>query len=164
MLQWVSILIFTAEYGTAPSADELNVLVQFTNPQCAYGQQIGVMDPAVYAYQSLGAALASTASNFQISLAHPILPTRRRLLAIFSSQPRWKHDPVQHFLEELTFFENVYTAAGGFGSQSNIDLLARGAVYGQMLDMQYEIDPTAVSASHVAIIGTVPTIHPVRRA
>ena len=45
--------VYTAEYATAPNATELNILVQFTNPQYAYAQQIGVTDPAIYAYEAL---------------------------------------------------------------------------------------------------------------
>ncbi len=45
---------------------------------------------------------------------------------------------VQHFSDQLSFFEGLYTAAGTFGSASNIDLLARGAVYGQMLGIEHE--------------------------
>ena len=45
---------------------------------------------------------------------------------------------VQHFVDQLNFFETLYTAAGTFGSASNIDLLARGAIYGQMLGIEHE--------------------------
>jgi hypothetical protein len=45
---------------------------------------------------------------------------------------------VQHFVDQLNFFETLYTAAGTFGSASNIDLLARGAIYGQMLGIDHE--------------------------
>jgi hypothetical protein len=38
----------------------LSVLAQFAQNQYAYGQQIGVADPLIYAYQALGVALAST--------------------------------------------------------------------------------------------------------
>ena len=41
------------------------------------------------------------------------------------SQPQ-----IQQFMGQLTFLENLYAVAGVFGSASNIDLLARGAVYG----------------------------------
>ena len=53
---------------------------------------------------------------------------------------------VQPFIGQLNFLENLYAAAGVFGSASNIDLLARGAVYGQMLGIAHEIDPTAFGA------------------
>jgi hypothetical protein len=48
-----------------PDAAELNVLSQFAQAQFAYGQQMGVQDPSIYALQALGVALASTATQFQ---------------------------------------------------------------------------------------------------
>ena len=48
-------------------------------------------------------------------------------------------------MEQLTHFENLYADAGLFGNASNIDLLARGAIYGQMLGIQHEIDQTGAS-------------------
>jgi hypothetical protein len=60
-----STTVYTKEYGVAPNATELNGLIQFTTPQYAYGQHIGVLDPAAYAYEALGVALASTATLFQ---------------------------------------------------------------------------------------------------
>ena len=44
---------------------------------------------------------------------------------------------IQQFVDQLNYFENLYTAAGIFGSTSNIDLLARGAIYGQMLEIAH---------------------------
>ena len=37
-------IVYTAEFGSSPSAPELNVLVEFVKPQFAFGQQIGVID------------------------------------------------------------------------------------------------------------------------
>jgi hypothetical protein len=126
------------------------------------------LDPAVYAYQSLGVALASTATNFQNTFgpSSPTYPASAAGDLHFATDAyasvfghAGTSAQVQHFVDQLTFFENLYAAAGGFGSPSNIDVLARGAVYGQMLGMQYEIDPTSLSNPHIAIIGTAPTIH-----
>lgn len=58
-------IVYTAGFGSGPDATELNVLTQFTQAQYAYGQQIGVQDPSIYAFQALGVALASTATQFQ---------------------------------------------------------------------------------------------------
>jgi probable HAF family extracellular repeat protein len=60
-----STIVYAAEYGTLPGVTETFKLIGFTTPQYAYGQQIGVMDPALYAYQALGATLAATATHFQ---------------------------------------------------------------------------------------------------
>ena len=51
---------------------------------------------------------------------------------------------VQQFVDQLDFFEALYSAAGTFGSASNIDLLARGAIYGQMLGIEHESEPVGI--------------------
>jgi parallel beta-helix repeat protein len=158
-------IVYTAEYGSAPSASEVSVLVQFTNPQYAYGQQIGVMDPAVYAYQSLGVALASTATQFQNTFGpsnptYPATPAGDTQFATDAYASVFGHPAgpaqIQQFVAQLNFFETLYTSAGGFGGPTNIDLLARGAVYGQMLGIEHEINPTALgdpSGLHASIVG-----------
>jgi probable HAF family extracellular repeat protein len=146
-------IAFTAEYGTAPSADELNNLINFVTPQYAYGQQIGVMDPAVYAYEALGVALAPTATQFQNTFGpsnptYPASPAGDAQFAADAYASVFGHsagpDQIQHFVDQLNYLEGLYTAAGVFGNNANIDLLARGAVYGQMLGIEHEIDPTAI--------------------
>ena len=59
---------------------------------------------------------------------------------------------VQHFVDQLNFFETLYTAAGTFGSPSNIDLLARGAIYGQMLGIEHGGD--SAPPSHAPVLLT----------
>ena len=65
---------------------------------------------------------------------------------------------IQHFVDQLNFFDKIYTASGTFGTNaSEIDLLARGAVYGQMLGVKAE-NPSAMAAAasavtDVALIG-----------
>ena len=138
--------VYTAEYGSGPSASELSVLSQFAQAQFEYGQKIGVMDPSVYAYQSLGAALA-TGPHFQNEFgpSNPAYPVStvgdvHFIDAAYASV--FGHAgtaaPIQLFVDQLDSFEALYTAAGTFGSTSNIDLLARGAVYGQMLGIEHE--------------------------
>lgn len=151
-------IVYTAEYGVAPSATELNVLTQFTEAQFAYGQQIGVMDPEVYAYQALGAALASTASHFQSTFgpSNPSYPNSATGDAAFATDA-YAHvfghpgssAQVQQFVSQLQFFESLYTAAGTFGNPGNIDLSARGAIYGQMLGVEAELN-------QVPIVGSAP--------
>jgi beta-glucanase (GH16 family) len=140
--------VYTAESGVAPDATELNVLIAFITTQYAYGQQIGVMDPVVYAYQAVGAALATTAAHFQITFG-PSSPAYSNSAA---GDARFAADAyasvfghpgssaqVQHFIDQLKFFEGIYTASGAFGSAENVDLLARGAIYGQMLGIHAEL-------------------------
>ena len=104
----------------------------------------------MYAYQSLGAALASTAPLFQNTFA----PSNSAYPASAAGDAQFVVDAypsvfgsaasqaqIELFTAQLNFFEDLYTAAGVFGNSSNIDLLARGAVYGQMLGMEQEIPP-----------------------
>ena len=51
---------------------------------------------------------------------------------------------IQLFVDQLDSFEALYSAAGTFGSASNIDLLARGAIYGQMLGVEHESEPVGI--------------------
>jgi hypothetical protein len=153
-------IVYTAEFGVAPSATELNVLVQFTIPQYTSGQQIGVMNPTIYAYQALGVALASTAEHFQNTFGPPTYPASPSgdiqfvvdaYTSVFGLPGNAAQ--VQHFVDQLAYFEKLYSDAGVFGSAGNIDLLARGSIYGQMLGIQHEIDPTAAS-----IVGITTTL------
>jgi len=53
----------------------------------------------------------------------------------------------QHFVDQMNFYKSIYTASGAFGTDANlIDLLARGAIYGQMLGVKAE-SPTAALAA-----------------
>ena len=153
-------IVYGAEYGVPPSATELNVLNQFTTAQYAYGQQIRVMDSTIYAYQALGVALASTATHFQNSfgssnLSYPASPTGDAQFAADAYSSVFGHAgtpaQVQHFVDQLNFFETLYTTAGGFGNASNIDLLARGAIYGQMLGIEHAAAPVVGVSSTSSI-------------
>ena len=63
---------------------------------------------------------------------------------------------VQHFVDQLNFYEGIYTAAGVFGDASNVDLLARGAVYGQMLGVEHGMTP--VGGQPVSLVGVTPSV------
>jgi len=145
-----STTVYTAEYGVAPIATELNGLIQFTTPQYAYGQQIGVLDPAAYAHEALGVALASTATLFQNTYgpSNPTYPNTAAGNAQFVSDAYasvFGHSPTsaaaQVFINELNLLEGLYTATGVYGTPANIDLLARGGIYGLMWGMHAELDP-----------------------
>jgi aryl-phospho-beta-D-glucosidase BglC (GH1 family) len=165
--QHAGTIVYTAEYGAAPSATELNILVGFTTSQYAYGQQIGVADPVVYAYQALGAALASTGTHFQSTFgpSNPAYPASTAGDAKFAADAYtsvFGHPgspaQVQVFVNQVHFFEGLYTAAGVYGSASNIDLLARGAAYGQMLGLEAEITGGA-GATGVQLTGAAAPDH-----
>ena len=139
-------IVYTAEFGSAPSASELTVLSQFAQAQFDYGRKIGVQDPGVYAFEALGVALASSGQDFQNRFG----PSNSMYPASTAGDAQFVTDSytsvfgragtaaqVQQFVGQLNYFETLYTAAGTFGSQSNIDLLARGAVYGQMLGIAH---------------------------
>ena len=139
-------IVYTAEFGIAPDAIELNVLNQFTQAQFDFGQKIGVMDPSIYAFQALGVALAS-GPHFQdtfgpTNVLYPVSTVGDVHFVDDSYASVFGHAgsaaQVQHFVDQLNSFEALYTAAGTFGSASNIDLLARGAIYGQMLGIEHE--------------------------
>jgi len=61
---------------------------------------------------------------------------------------------IQHFVDQLNFYKSIYTASGAFGTNANeIDLLARGAIYGQMIGVKAE-NPTAATAAASAQTDT----------
>ena len=142
-----SITVYTAEYGVAPGATELDNLIQFTMMQYAYAKQVGYIDPSAYAYEALGVALAPTATLFQntYGLTNPTYPNTaagdaQYVMDAYTSV--FGHSPTsaqaQVFINELNLLENLYTASGAFGTPANINLLARGATYGNMLGIQAE--------------------------
>ncbi len=107
-----SATVCSDEYDVVPDPVELGVLDGFTAQQFAYGQQVGVMDPEVYAYQALGAALASTASHFQNTFgpSNPTYPNSVSGDAVFVSDAYanvFGHPgsaaEVQHFVDQLHF-------------------------------------------------------------
>jgi hypothetical protein len=154
-------IVYAAEDGVPPSATELGVLSQFTTAQYSYGQQIGVMDPAIYAYQAVGVALASTAAHFQNTFGpfnptYPASPAGDARFVTDAYSNVFGHPgtsaQVQHFVDQVSFFETLYTAAGGFGTAADIDLLARGAVYGQMLGIEHALAPTIGVSSGAGVV------------
>ncbi len=139
-------IVYTAEFGSAPSATELTILNQFTQAQFDFGQKIGVMDPSIYAFQALGVALAS-GPHFQdtfgpTNVLYPVSTLATYNLWMTLTPASLAMPAVQRkfsiLSDQLNSFETLYTAAGTFGSASNIDLLARGAIYGQMLGIEHE--------------------------
>jgi probable HAF family extracellular repeat protein len=149
-----STIVYANEYGKTPDPTETFKLIAFTTPQYAYGQQIGVIDPAIYAYESLGATLASGASHFQNTYGPTVISSDSAFVTnaytdVFG-QPGTPAQ-VQHFVDQLSFLESIYTASGSFGSPTNVDLIARGAVYGQMLGAEAEMTqvPIVGISAHV---------------
>src|SRR5262249_14762696 len=55
---------------------------------------------------------------------------------------------IQHFVDQMNFYKSIYTASHAFGTDANlIDLLARGAIYGQMIGVKAENPTTALAAA-----------------
>ena len=143
---------------------QLSGLTQFSQAQFAYGQQIGV-DARLYAYTALGVALASGNQHFQneFGSANSAYPNSTAGDAKFVTDAyvnvsghAGSAAQVQHFVDQLNYYEGIYTAAGVFGDASNIDLLARGAVYGQMLGVEYEMTP--VGGQPVSLVGVTSSV------
>jgi hypothetical protein len=108
-----------------------------------------VIDPVIYAYEALGATLASGASHFQNTYGPNAIPSDNVFVTnAYTDVFGHPGTPaqVQHFVDQLNFLESIYTASGSFGSPTNVDLIARGAVYGQMLGIEAEM-------TQVPIIG-----------
>lgn len=128
-------------------------MTQFSQAQFAYGQQLGV-DAGIYAFTALGVTLAS-GGHFQDEFgssnsAYPNSTAGDAKFVTDAYGSVFGHAgsaaQVQHFLDQLNYYEGIYTAAGVFGDASNIDLLARGAVYGQMLGFEHGMDLGAPTA------------------
>jgi probable HAF family extracellular repeat protein len=145
-----STIVYAAEYGSPPDPTETLKLIGFTTQQYTYGQQIGVIDPVLYAYEALGAALASDASHFQNTYG-PTAIASDNVFVTNAYTDVFGHPgtsaQAQHFVDQLSFLESIYTASGSFGSPTNVELIARGAVYGQMLGVEAEM-------TQVPIVGT----------
>ena len=141
-------------YGVAPSSAELSVLVQFNSAQFAYGVQIQTQDPIVYVYSALGQALAEASDTGSTAFKSTWGPIAIPSDATFAVQAYANvfgvaglPAQIQHFVDQLNFYESIYTASGAFGTDANrIDLLARGAIFGQMLGVKAEI-PAAVATA-----------------
>jgi parallel beta-helix repeat protein len=146
-------------YGAPPSSTELSILGEFVAAQSSYGQLIGVQDPTVYVYEALGAALASGSDTGSKAFANTWGPlaiasdttfTTQAYASVFATPGTSAQ--IQHFIDQIDFFKSLYTASGAYGTDANqIDLLARGAIYGQMLGVKAEFTDVAlvgVSSQH----------------
>ena len=155
IVQTAAVTAYHSMYNTIPSLAEIDVLTQFSQNQFSYGNKIGVLDPSIYMYQALGLALASqsdTGSKYWSNLNSPIglhsdlIPdtmagdiywAASAYKTVFGSTPGALQ--TQHFEDQVVYFKNLYQTSGAFGSDSNvIDLLARGAVYGQIIGVAVE--------------------------
>jgi len=147
-------------YGVSPSSGELWVLKNFDAQQSLYGQSIG-LDAVVYMYSALGQALATgsdTGSTAFKSTWGPLTISSdgtfvtQAYTNVFGAPGTAAQN--QHFVDQLSFYKSIYTASGAFGTNANeIDLLARGAIYGQMIGIKAE-NPTALASAASAPADT----------
>jgi hypothetical protein len=147
-------------YGVSPSSGELWVLKNFDAAQSLYGQSIG-LDATVYMYSALGQALADgsdTGSTAFKSTWGPLTISSdgtfvtQAYTNVFGAPGTAAQN--QHFVDQLSFYKSIYTASGAFGTNANeIDLLARGAIYGQMIGIKAE-NPTALASAASAPADT----------
>jgi hypothetical protein len=146
----VATIVYVGENGVAPSVTELNELTAFTTSQYNYGHQIGVLDPAAYGFEALGSALASTATQFQSTYGptNPAYPNSVAGDAQFVADAYasiFGHSPnsaqAQVFVNEISLLEGIHTASGAYDGSANIDLLARGGIFGLMLGIRAELEP-----------------------
>ena len=158
--------VYENMYQVVPSAAELTKLTIFDANQYAFAQQVHFQDPLVYVYSALGQALATgsdTGSTFFKDIAGPLhIPSDTDFVTgaytgVFGHPGTAAQ--IQHFVDQMNFYKSIYTASGAFGTDANvINLLARGAIFGQMLGVKAEIPPVvpavAMAAAATAVTDT----------
>jgi hypothetical protein len=66
---------------------------------------------------------------------------------------------VQHFRDQLEYFQNLYESSGAFGSDiTRIEILARGAIFGQMLGIGVAPVNNALAASNLIDENSISTV------
>jgi hypothetical protein len=139
-----ALAVYLAMNSFAPSNVTESNLINFATAQYQYGSGIGVLDPLIYMWQALGQALCESASYFGSTYGPQALPSdatfaTQAYVSAFGFAPGQAQ--VDHFVQQVDFFESIYAASGAYGSDPvRIDLLARGAVYGQILGAAGELD------------------------
>lgn len=138
---------YQSMYGSEPSSTELWKLKEFDSAQSIYAQTIWIQDAVVYMYSALGQALAgksdtgSTAFNSTwgpLTISSDAAFSAQAYAHVFGHQGTQAQD--QHFIDQLNFYNTLYKTSGAYGTDANlIDLLARGAIYGQMLGVRAEL-------------------------
>lgn len=140
----------------------LQNLTAFADVQYVYGQNIGVMDPGLYAYEALGAALSGLGSFINplgTGSQSPGGVSDQQFLNLFYQQAFGQQPSnlqLEAFQFQLTFLEGLYAHAG-FQPNPNWpgvdvpELVARGAVAGLMVGVEAEIQIVGQGASHAQI-------------
>jgi Ca2+-binding RTX toxin-like protein len=147
-LQGAGLATYFAMYGVAADTSTQNNhtsstednLTNFADLQHTYGSSIGVADPMLYTWEALGQALCEAAPAFDYLADQP---TTADFVAQAYAEA-FGHGPgqaqIEHFVDQVEYFESIYADSGAYGSAARIELLARGAVYGQMLGISAELE------------------------
>jgi hypothetical protein len=136
--------VYLAMTSSQPSDATIANLINFGELQYDYGSSIGVSDPLIYMWQALGQALTEVSGFFNSTYGPITLPNDSTFVAeayeaAFGFAPG--QPQLDHFVQQVDYFESIYTDSGAYGTDAaRIDLLARGAVYGQMLGISAEMD------------------------
>jgi len=136
--------IYQAMNSVLPLDSTLSNLISFSKVQYVWGTSVGLIDPAVGMCEALGLGLCESAGFFIRSLGPSVLQDDATFVSqayeqAFGFLP--SQAQTTHFLDQLHYFDSFYTASGTYGTDpARIDLLARGAVYGQMVGISAELD------------------------
>jgi hypothetical protein len=95
-------------------------------------------------WQALGLALCEGAGSFANTYG-PLALTNDAAFVAQAYQSAFGFAPgqaqIDHFVQQVNFFETLYATSQAYGTDPvRIDLLARGAVYGQILGSAAELD------------------------
>jgi hypothetical protein len=136
--------VYQAMNSALPSDAIAANLVNFAKLQYAYGVSIGVSDAILYVWEALGQALCEGAAFFASTLG-PLALQSNTTFATEAYEEAFGFLPgqsqIMHFVEQVQYFESIYTASGQYGADATrVELLARGAVYGQMLGISADLD------------------------
>jgi hypothetical protein len=146
-------------YGESPSAVELDTLVAFATNQYNYALNIHVPHPLIYVHEALGTALATVSDTGSIAFKSNWGPSAIASDVTFVSLAygdvfghAGSSAQLQHFIDQINFVTGLYTASGAYGTDAGlIDLLARGAIYGQMLGVNAELVQSVSAADSVSM-------------
>jgi hypothetical protein len=136
--------VYLAMTSSQPNDATIANLINFGTLQYNYGSSIGVSDPLIYMWQAFGQALTEVSNFFNSTYGPMTLPNDSTFVAeaydaAFGFAPGQAQ--IDHFVQQVDYFESIYTDSGAYGTDATrIDLLARGAVYGQMLGISAEMD------------------------
>lgn len=125
-----AVIVYDFVFGTTPDSAHLNALAPFVNTQIFSPGYQATNDPRLGGYEAMGLGLATTpqfsslfsqgADSSFITSAYNTAFGRAPLAA-----------QVDHFLDQIHYFEGLYVSAGIDSPTASID--ARGAVLGQII-------------------------------